>query len=193
MKTLKNSKNPTRYLRRSFVRNHRIEENGHDDLEDFLSKKYLKVKSCTTITTGEGYDLKECMRLLGNQGFRPTNLITDEIVTFSYQDNGNKGDIMILGQNGSIVSWGFDESSVRNKIVPLIEAASINPLSAQNFETEDMDYVELEKNQDLEKYFNRNSKLTPKNADQSFLCGDLILINSLDSDQGMLDLSLIHI
>ena len=29
--------------------------------------------------------------------------------------------------------------------------------------------------------------MTPKNADQSFLCGDLILINSLDSDQGMLD------
>ncbi|ONH71348.1 hypothetical protein BON23_5157 [Saccharomyces cerevisiae] len=114
MKMLKNPKNSTRYLRRSFVPNHRKQENGRDILEDSLSKDHLKVKSCITITTGEGYDLKRCMKLLTMQGLQPTNLIPDEIVSFSYQDNGNKGDVMILGQIGSIVSWGFSESSVRN-------------------------------------------------------------------------------
>ncbi|CAI4058758.1 Mrx10p SKDI_04G4930 [Saccharomyces kudriavzevii IFO 1802] len=187
MKTLKNSKNSTRYLRRSFVPNHGTKENGYDNLEDVFNKKCLKVKNCTTITTGEGYNLKECMRLLNSKGLKPTGLVTDEIVTFSYQDNGTKGDLMILGQNGSIVGWGFGESTVRNKIVPLVKAASINPLSEEDFETEDMDYVELEKKKDLEKLFSGNKNVTLKTVDQSFLSGDLILINSLDSDQGMLD------
>lgn len=187
MKTLKNSKNPTRFLRRSFVPNHRVEENGRDNLEDVLSKKYLKVKNCITITTGEGYDLKECVRLLNSQGLQPINLVPDEIVTFGYQDNGDKGEIMILGQNGSIVSWGFSESTVRNRVVPLVEAASINPLNGEEFETEDMDYVELKKKQDLDKVFSSKNEVTPKIAGESFLSGDLIIINSLDSDQGMLD------
>ncbi|KOH01109.1 Mrx10p DI49_0460 [Saccharomyces eubayanus] len=187
MKTLTNSKNPTRYLRRSFVPNHRNEEREHDNLKDVLSKKYLKMESCTTITTGEGYNLKECVRFLKSQGYKPTNLITGEIVTFRYQDNGHKGDIMILGQNGSIVSWGFGESTVRDKIVPLVEGASINPLAKEDFETEDMDYVELVKKQDVERFLSGNNGAKPKFVDESFLSGDLILINSLDADQGMLD------
>lgn len=79
MKSPRSSQNPSRNLRRAFVPHFNLTRyNFRDDLEKVLVK-YLKVKSCTTVTTAERYDLSKCITLLHNQGFQPVSLIPDQI------------------------------------------------------------------------------------------------------------------
>lgn len=187
MKPPRSSQNPSKYLRRAFVPNFRHPRyNFRDDLEQLLLK-CLTVKSCTTVTTAESYDLPRCIALLHSNGFQPVNLIPDEIVTFKHHCNGTTVDTMILGQSGSIICWGFDETSVNQNILKLIEDARINPLKQEEFESEDMDYVELEDEAQLEAIQLEAGDFTLNNhLEGSLLAGDLILINSLDPDTGLL-------
>lgn len=187
MKPPRSSQNPSGNLRRAFVPHFNLTRyNFRDELENVLLK-YLKLKPCTTVTTAESYDLPKCITLLHNQGFQPISLIPDEIITFKHHCNGNTGDIMILGQSGSIICWGFDEATVNQNILKLVEDARKNPLDSDEFESEDMDYVELENKPQLESIesdFANNTAI--KYLDTSFLVGDLILINSTDSGTGLL-------
>lgn len=193
MKPPRSIQDPSRYLRRTFVPNFKRPRcSSRDDLEGILIN-CLKVKSCTTVTTGERYDLSECIKLLHSKGFHPLSLIPGEIVTFKYQSDGNKGDVMILNQNASIVCWGFDEAFVNENILHLVEDARINPLPNESFESEDMDYVELETEEQFQKIqleasnSVNNATSFKKYGEASFLAGDLIVVNSIDSDSGLLD------
>lgn len=193
MKAPSSPQDPSRYLRRTISPKYKraFASVNDDDLEKVLTS-FLKVKPCTTVTTGERYDLRKCIQLLHAKGFQPTSLIPDEIITFKYQGDGYKGDVMIISQNASVVSWGFDETFVSQNILHLVEEARINPLAQDAFETEDMDYVEVE---NYEQFQSINSKASgsatvgatlAKYGETSFLAGDLIVINSTDPDSGML-------
>lgn len=187
----KGKANPARYLRRSFVPKN-VPGDGSLNAVSATVKfdneimKTLPVRQCTTVTTCESYDLKKCLELLNHNGMRPVNLIAGEIVAFKYRCNGIEGDIMILGQTGSVVCWGFDEKIVIEKITPLIQVASINPLIVEDYESEDMDYAELTTFEEQETMRNNLNISQDFNAD-SLLIGDIILINSIDPALGILD------
>lgn len=187
----KGKANPARYLRRSFV----PKNVPGDDSLNAVSRTYnfdneimrvLPIRQCTTLTTCERYDLKKCLALLNYNGMKPSNLISGEIVAFKYRSHGTEGEIMVLGQTGTIVSWGFEEKIVVEKIVPLIQNASINPLTVEEYESEDMDYAELttlEEQETIRRNLNISSDF---NAD-SLLVGDIILINAINPTLGILD------
>lgn len=187
MKSPRSSQNPSRNLRRALVPHFSLgRHNFKDDFENVLLK-CLKLKPCTTITTAESYDLPKCITLLHSQGFQPISLIPDEIITFKHHCNGSTGDIMILGQSGSIICWGFDEATVNQNILKLVEDARKNPLPPSEFESEDMDYVELENKFQLESIeLEFVSSASMKYLETSCLVGDLILINSTDPASGLL-------
>ncbi|CAR29764.1 hypothetical protein ZYGR_0AD04480 [Zygosaccharomyces rouxii] len=187
MKSPRSSQNLSKNLRRAFVPHFNLTRyNFRDDLESVLLK-CLKVKSCTTVTTAESYDLSKCIALLHSQGFQPVSLIPDEIITFRHHCNGSTGDIMILGQSGSIICWGFDEATVNQNILKLVEDARTNPLNPDEFESEDMDYVELENKLQLESVqLESANHAAVKYLETSLLVGDLILINSTDPGAGLL-------
>ncbi|EDO17703.1 hypothetical protein Kpol_1033p6 [Vanderwaltozyma polyspora DSM 70294] len=175
--------NPSRYLRRSFVPKYSKAQHLKKDWNvQNLSTNY-KVKVCTTITTGERYDLSKAIGLLNLNGLQPSNLIPNEIVTFKYIYDGVRGDIMVLGQNGSVVSWGFDENTLTNNILPLIESAIINPLVPDKYESEDLDFIELDNEDET------TLKLLPSGDanEASFIAEDVIVINSIDQTSGLLD------
>ncbi|SCV99486.1 LAFE_0A04214g1_1 [Lachancea fermentati] len=182
----KTSVYPDKYLRRSFVPKNkkRIKANGDlgNSAEDSLGA-FLKVKPCTTITTAEAYDLSKVIHSLNASGYHPVNLIPGEIVSFKYLYDGCRADIMVLGNSGTVVSWGFDESCVLEVILPLLNGARVNPLPENLLETEDMDYVEIDTDQDLLKVRQHINKVD----EGSLLEGDLMIINSTDTDQGLLD------
>lgn len=184
---------PSRLLRRTSVPNFKHPRPHNREALEQLLAKFLKVRPCTTVTTGEKYDLHECIRLLNAKGLQPTSLIPDEIVTFKYQCDGNRGDVMILSQNASIVCWGLDEAFVIDNIVQMIESARINPLPAESFESEDMDYVEIENEEEFQRLqaeftsSSSNPANLTKNGEASFLAGDLIVINSIEPATGLLD------
>lgn len=194
MKVPSSRQDPSRYLRRTFSPKYKrgFASTNDSDLEEILSSS-LKVKPCTAVTSGEKYDLKRCIQLLHSKGYQPTSLIPDEIISFKYQGDGYKGDVMIIGQNATIVSWGLDETFVNQNVLHLVEDARINPLPKGSFETEDMDFVEVES---YDQFPNIDSNLSTsaslraaldRNGEASFLAGDLIVINSMDPDSGMLD------
>ncbi|QLQ80994.1 hypothetical protein HG537_0E03490 [Torulaspora globosa] len=193
MKPPSGTQDSSRYLRRTFAPKYqRSRSLIEDELEHVLTSA-LTVKPCTTVSTGERYDFEKCIQLLYSKGLRAVSLIPDEIISFRYQANGYRGDVMILIQNGTIVNWGFDETFVSQNILHLVEDARINPLPHESFETEDMDFVEVES---VEQYETIQASVLQtsdiattlaKYAGTSFLAGDLIVINSIDSDSGMLD------
>lgn len=187
MKSPRSSQNPSRNLRRAFVPHYDLSrKNVREDLEEVLLK-CLKVKSCTTVTTAESYDLSQCIALLHSNGFQPVSLIPDEIVTFRHHCNGSTGDVMILGQSGSIICWGFDEATVNQNVLRLVEIARKNPLNPDEFESEDMDYVELEDKSQLEAIqLESVNRASIKYLETSLLVGDLILIHSTDPDISLL-------
>lgn len=193
MKPPSSTQDPSRYLRRTCVpKFQRSRSSSGEELEHVLTSS-LMVKPCTTVSTAEKYDLKKCIELLRSKGFRAVSLIPDEVISFRYQADGYKGDVMILIQNGTVVNWGFDEMFVSQNILHLIEAARINPLPQESFETEDMDFVEIESVEQYEAIQSSASQAgsistaLAKSGDTSFLAGDLIVINSTDPDSGMLD------
>lgn len=144
---------------------------------------FLKTRPCTTITTGESYDLNKVINNLHTSGYHPKSLVPDEIVTFKYFHNGYRSDIMILGNSGTVVSWGIDESFTLENILPLIQSARINPLAENAMESEDLDYLEIESIEDLERVRHTLSR----SVDGSFVEGDLIVVNSIDPELGLLD------
>lgn len=197
LRTLKapsSPQDPSRHLRRTLSPKFKraFGSNNDEEIEKVLTSS-LKVKSCTTVTTGEKYDLEKCIKLLHAKGFQPWSLIPDEIITFKYKGDSQKGDIMIISQNASVISWGFDETFVSQNILHLIEDARVNPLPQGSFETEDMDFVEVENYDQLQSIESNGSNPATvgatfaKYGESSFLAGDLIVINSVNSDSGMLD------
>lgn len=175
--------NAARKLRRSFVpQSNRTHYISKDQLAPHLISNF-KVRSCTTITTSEKYDLFKVILLLNDQGLQPTNLIPGEIVTFKYTHDGDRGDVMILGQNGSIVSWGFDENTVLENILPLVSSARMNPLDRQKYESEDIDYIELVTEEDVA-IIGLPSNIA---REESFISEDLLVVNSTNRSLGLLD------
>lgn len=166
-----NALNSTRYLRRSVI------ERSKSDLERNLTEK-LVIKPCVTLTTGEKYNLRKCQSLLEKKKINYENLIPGEVIVFKYN---NIGDVMVLGENGSIVCWGVNESVARSEIIPIILDACENPLEQSEYESEDMDYVDLETVQDLQLV------TVNQNSEESFIVGDLFVINNIDPTLGLLD------
>ncbi|AGO09868.1 AaceriAAL122Cp [[Ashbya] aceris (nom. inval.)] len=146
--------------------------------------KHMSIKPVTAITTSESYDLNKVIELLFQKGYQPVNLIPNEIVTFKYFHEGLQGDVMVIGQNGSVVSWGFDEASHKLHILPLIDEARTNPLPESLYESEDLDYVEVESKEE----WNQISSLgNMSGLEQSFIKEDLIVVDRTSGDKDMLD------
>lgn len=123
-------------------------------------KNQQMIKPCTTFTTCESYDFDKILST--NNNLQIQVLIPNEILHFTYE---KENDVLVLS-NGSIVVWGLDESNVEKKILPLLEEymVSVYPFP----ESEDMDYVETDQL-------------------DSTLEEDIIVINSVDHEQEMLD------
>ncbi|SCV03340.1 LAME_0H09648g1_1 [Lachancea meyersii CBS 8951] len=178
-KSLKVSSNPAKNLRRRSAPLSSHSNDGNFKLSDGI----LSTRECTTTTTSEFYDLERAISLLSSSGYHPVTLVPDEIVTFKYLYNGFRSDIMVLGNCGTVVAWGLEETLVMKNILPLIRDARINALPEPQFESEDLDYIEIESPLDLEKV----QSLTSKSAEESFIDGDLIIVNNLDPAMGLLD------
>ncbi|AMD19190.1 HBR289Wp [Eremothecium sinecaudum] len=146
--------------------------------------KFLKVKPVVSITTAEAYDLPHVIDLLHRQGYQPSSIIPNEIVSFNYFHEGQVGEVMIISQNGTIVSWGFDESCNLKQILPLVEEARVNPLKEEQFESEDMDYVELESET---QWKNLKQVMDIGNEKESLMKADLLIISKLSGMDGILD------
>lgn len=144
---------------------------------------FLKTKPCTTVTTSESYDLNKVISSLNASGYHAISLVPDEIITFKYFYNGCHSDIMVLGNSGTVVAWGLEESFVFENILPLIEHGRVNPLTEECVESEDLDFLQVENAEDLEKV----RQITNRSAPESFVEGDLIIVNAIDSDLGLLD------
>ncbi|CCF58307.1 hypothetical protein KAFR_0E01530 [Kazachstania africana CBS 2517] len=163
----------SKYLRRSIVKQPQIKELTNKLVENF------KVSSCTSVTTSERYDLDKCYDILVKKNFKITKLIPNEVLLLEFE----KGTVFIMGSDGATVSWGIEENVLRSEIIPLIENACINPLSENEFEIEDMDYIELRKSEDLSFV----QDICDREDDNSFLLGDLIMINSVGPLYGVMD------
>lgn len=148
----------------------------------FQSSLLTRIKPVTAITAAERYDLNKTLDLLNKHGFQPVTLIPNEIVSFKYLHDGFRGDILVLAQNGSVVSWGFNENVLKTNILPLVSEARINSLEESQYESEDLDYVEIETGDDLEDFRGQYSM-----GDESIIENELILINGIDHDKGLLD------
>ncbi|SCU86833.1 LAMI_0D03774g1_1 [Lachancea mirantina] len=185
IKRPKGSVEPGRVLRRSQVpkRNGRSKSLDSFGSTGQIFSSVLEVRPCTTITTAESYDLPKLIDELRKSGLRPVSLIPDEIVSFSYLFEGQLADIMVLGNSGTVVSWGLEEKPVMEVILPILADSRIKPIAEDQFESEDMDYAEFDSNHALHDVAQALNKV----EDASFIIDDLIVINSLDSESGMLD------
>lgn len=132
----------------------------HEPLIDPL-KTQQSVKPCTTFTVCESYDFD---KILENDHLNAQVLIPNEILYLKFE---KKHDVLI-SCNGSLVVWGMDESNVEKKVLPLLESYMVS--SYPYHESEDMDYVE-----------------TDQLDSSSYLDEDTIVINSKDTEQGLLD------
>lgn len=146
------------------------------------SSLLTRLRPVTAITTAESYDLSRTVELLSKKGYQPATLIPNEIISFKYLHDGFRGDIMVLAQNGSVVSWGFNESVLRDEILPLVAEARVNSLQEVQFESEDLDYVELEDKEDISK-LKQNYSL----GDESSMENEVIIINGVEPESGLLD------
>ncbi|CDO93219.1 unnamed protein product [Kluyveromyces dobzhanskii CBS 2104] len=146
------------------------------------SSLVTRIRPATAITTAESYDLQKTIDLLSGKGYRPTTLIPNEIISFKYFHDGSRGDIMVLAQNGSIVSWGFDEKMMRDEILPLVSEARVNSLLDAQYESEDLDYVEVESEDDMN-HLKRNYAI----GEESCVENELIVINGVDHERALLD------
>lgn len=185
VKAARSSLSAAKNLRRSVIPKQKAEslQNVGNNMASVNLSSFLKTRPCTTITTGESYDLNKVINNLHTSGYHPKSLVPDEIVTFKYFHNGYRSDIMILGNSGTVVSWGIDESFTLENILPLIQSARINPLAENAMESEDLDYLEIESIEDLERVRHTLSR----SVDGSFVEGDLIVVNSIDPELGLLD------
>ncbi|SCV05561.1 LANO_0H10198g1_1 [Lachancea nothofagi CBS 11611] len=177
----KTSSNPAKNLRRSTIP--KIENSTSRCGNYSQSGDAFKIDECTTITTSEAYDLEKVKCLLIGSGYHPASLVPDEIISFKYLYNGCMSDVMILGNCGTVVSWGLGESFVTENILSLIQDARVNALADNEIESEDLDFIEIESKEDLEKV----KRLTTKSGDESFIDGDMIFVNSIDPNLGLLD------
>ncbi|SCU87976.1 LADA_0E07404g1_1 [Lachancea dasiensis] len=180
-KSIKPSFNPTKNLRRGVTP--KISQRMTNARAVTQSDGFLTTRECTTITTSEAYDLDKVICLLNNSGFHAISLVPEEIVSFRYLHNGYRSDIMVLGNCGTIVSWGLGEQAAMESILPLIEEARIHPLPQDRVESEDLDFIEIKSVEDLEKV----QYLTNKSGEGSFIDGDLIFVNAIDPELGLLD------
>lgn len=146
------------------------------------SSLVTRIRPVTAITTAESYDLQKTIDLLSRKGYQPTTLIPNEIISFKYLHDGCRGDIMVLAQNGSIVSWGFNETVMRDEILPLVSTARVNSLLDSQYESEDLDYVELENEDDM-----NNLKRDYSINDESCVTNELIIINGVEHEKALLD------
>ncbi|CCE62811.1 hypothetical protein TPHA_0D01710 [Tetrapisispora phaffii CBS 4417] len=169
--------NPSKHLRRNVGK----KSGSHDDQETANVLSTYKVKTCSVITTAEKYNLEKGIALLRDRGIIPVTLIPDEIITFKYIHEGEKTDIMVLADNGSVISWGLNEKELLDNFIPILSEARINPLDESKYETEDIDFIEIE-----------NSKALSKNMEShlhngSYIMDDLLIVNSIDPELGLLD------
>ncbi|AET39760.1 Mrx10p Ecym_4743 [Eremothecium cymbalariae DBVPG len=187
VRSISSSRSPlpgSRSLRRSLLPGKSSYPESYNKPLAYKVSKFLKLKPVTSITTSEAYDLPKVIDLLNQKGYQPVNLIPDEIVTFKYFHDGHQGDVMIIRQNGTVVAWGLDESSQMENILPLVDEARINPLKEKQYESEDLDYVELDT---TESWTQLHDITNRGEANESFVEGDLIVINSISANHGMLD------
>ncbi|CUS23706.1 LAQU0S11e02432g1_1 [Lachancea quebecensis] len=185
VKTPRGSLNTAKNLRRSFLPNKKgtPSQTAINNANTNKLAYFLKTKSCTTITTSESYDLNKVISSLNASGYHAVSLVPDEIVTFKYFYNGCHSDVMVLGNSGTVVAWGLEESFVFENILPLIENGRVNPLTEECMESEDLDFLQVENAEDLEKV----RQITNRSASESFVEGDLIIVNSIDPNLGLLD------
>ncbi|ANB14041.1 hypothetical protein AWJ20_4997 [Sugiyamaella lignohabitans] len=99
------------------------------------------LRTCTTASTCEHYDLAMAVDLFYKMGLRSaTVLLPGEMVHVKYPfSTGKVADVLVLS-NGTVVAWGMSESEVMDQLVPVLEKAEIRHYKVA--ETEDMDYVE---------------------------------------------------
>ncbi|CAI4365577.1 CBK_G0011470.mRNA.1.CDS.1 [Saccharomyces cerevisiae] len=173
-------------LIRCFVSQHCQEEYFCDFLGDSFIPGQLSVRSCLSITPGEVFGLYLFLDFLSVLCLLATNLIPDAVFCFCYPGSFSSCAVFIFFHHGSFFIWFFIDFCVLCCIFFVVKAASLNPLNGEDFETEDMDYVEIEGEQDFDKLSSLDNKVTPRIACESFLSGDLIIINSLDSDDLLL-------
>ncbi|CAN6607757.1 MIOREX complex component 10 [Trichomonascus vanleenenianus] len=99
------------------------------------------LKTCTTISTCEQYDLAGVVEQFYGQGLRSASvLLPGEMVHVKYPYNaGKSADVLVLA-NGTVVAWGMTEIEVMDQLVSLLKTCEIN--SYKVVESEDMDFVE---------------------------------------------------
>jgi uncharacterized Rmd1/YagE family protein len=107
------------------------------------------LKTCTTASTCEQYDLGLVVDQFYSQGLRSaTILLPGEMAHVRYPYGaGRSADVLVLA-NGTVVAWGMTETEVSGHILSLLKPAEIRPYKSA--ETEDMDYVdEMEDVEDI--------------------------------------------
>ncbi|CCH45215.1 hypothetical protein BN7_4796 [Wickerhamomyces ciferrii] len=169
-KTPKTSRNTTSQSFRKAKRNAQNKYKYNNDSSkrsNFIEelKNQQTIQPCTTFTTSESYDFDKMLKSFNN-GIQLSVIVPNEILYFKFEKTH---DVFIL-IDGSVVVWGMDESNVEKKILPLFK--KFEKSSYENPESEDMDYIETKDLHDEQ---------------NSYLEEDIIVINSLDKDQDLLD------
>lgn len=98
------------------------------------------LQPCTTISSCESYNLPKTVELLHNEGFLQASiLLPGEVAHVEYPyEAGKVADVLVLA-NGSVVSWGMNESETEDKIVEMLKEAERRPY--KHHESEDVDFV----------------------------------------------------
>ncbi len=177
------------------------------------------INPCTTVVTCEQYDLSLMSSIAKSKGFLQAHfLIPKQVFYISYplkttttNVNGTIKNIdLFILNNGSVVSWGMTETQLIDLILPILKPAEIN--TYDNYESEEMDYIEKSLQKLTTKNSNENeietisslSEIDPEpeininpqlnttaaeiNEDEILMKGDIIFINSSSTnEQNLLD------
>ncbi|CAI5758648.1 unnamed protein product [Candida verbasci] len=138
-------------------------ENSFKTLEKYLS-------TVTSVTIGDSINFDTLISHL--KGYQFKVIIPEEVINIAISKDQN---LMILS-NGSLVGWNLNESEMLTNFLPIIQD-SIDSKN-ETYESEEIDWIEL-----------KQLPQNPLNNGNSYLHGEILVVQGSDLDQRLLDMA----
>lgn len=154
------------------------------NLETYLGQR---VKPVVSVTKCESYDFDKVFLVLSLKGLAPVKIVPGECIKFNWNQN-----CVFIFKFGTIVAWNINEKEVINNILPIFKNSEI---TSYQYQSEDLDYIEINKDVDqvkdenFEKIINEQNEIGLQTS-ESYISKDteIICLNVPNKSQKLLDM-----
>ena len=154
------------------------------NLETYLGQR---VKPVVSVTKCESYDFDKVFSVLSLKGLAPVKIVPGECIKFNWNQN-----CVFIFKFGTIVAWNINEKEVINNILPIFKNSEI---TSYQYQSEDLDYIEINKDIDqvkdenFEKIINEQNEIGLQTS-ESYISKDteIICLNVPNKSQKLLDM-----